>query len=65
MESDADAVGGADGRGAGVVPIEVLVHVEDEVVRAAVEVCDTGEDGGGAPTDECAGAGVTIAWGRG
>lgn len=48
MESAADAVGGAGGRGAGVIRVEVLVHVEDEVVGAAVEVGDTGKDGGGA-----------------
>lgn len=64
MESGADAVGGASDRGAGEVGVEVLVHVEYEIVSAAVEVSDAGEDGSGATRDECAGASVTVAWNR-
>ena len=60
LESGADAVGGARARGARVVRVQVLVHVEDEVVGAAVEVGDAGEDGRGASRYEGRGAGVTI-----
>ena len=62
LESDVDAVGGASGRGAGVVGVEILVHVEDEIVGAAVEVGDAGENGGGAARYEGGGAGVAVAW---
>lgn len=61
LESGADAVGGARGRGAGVVRVEVLVHVEDEVVGAAVEVGDASEDGGGATGNEGRGAREAVA----
>ena len=60
LESGADTVGDAGARGARVVRVEVLVHVEDEVVGAAVEVGDAGENGRGAAGYEGRGAGVTI-----
>lgn len=62
MEAGADGVGGAAGRGARVVGIEVLVHVEDEVVRATIRVGDAGEGGGGAARDKGRGAGEAVAW---
>ena len=53
-----DVVVDAVGVGARVVDVEVLVHVEDEVVCGAVEVGDFGEGGGGAGADELLGGGV-------
>lgn len=46
-------VGGAGGVGAAVVGVEVLVHVEDEVCCAAVEVGDFDQSAAGAVGDEC------------
>lgn len=37
------------------------MHVEDEVVGAAVKVGDAGEDGGGATGYEGRGAGIAVA----
>lgn len=62
LESDTDAVGGAGGRGTRVVRVEVLVHVEDEVVGAAVKVSDACENGGGAAGYEGRGTSVAVAW---
>ena len=62
FESDTDAVGGASGGGAGVAGVEILVHVEDEIVGAAVEVGDVSENGGGAAGYEGRGTGVAVAW---
>jgi hypothetical protein len=50
-ESGIDIVCDALGVGAGVVRVEILVHIEDQVVGCAVRVLDGGESGGRSVAD--------------
>ena len=59
-EAGLDLVGGAVGVGAGVVGVEVVVEVEDEVVGAARGVGDGGEAVGG--LEEGADGCVLVSW---
>jgi len=56
-----DVVRRARGVRAGAVRVEVLVHVEDEVRGAAVQVGNGAQRGGGTVADELGGRGVVVA----